>query len=141
MTSDIDDVLSEHYFRTAMDSVRDLIDHGSESGGTASHYSPRLTQDIFDPTVEYGDHDVKRWARQLHNVHSVTRCAGRACTVHRPSPHHMRSWPITWRDDQQSFERICVCGIGHPDPDQLDFWRLSGLIWRAVHSCDGCCHS
>jgi hypothetical protein len=134
---DIDSVLAEHYFTTAMDSVRDLIDHGVDGNGTASHYAP--TVETY-PDVEYSDHDVKRYIGVLHNVHSATVCRGQSCTIHRPSPHHMRTWPIVWRDTAQRFDRICVCGVGHPDPDQIEYWSTRGnLIWRLVHSCDGCC--
>lgn len=138
-TEDIDSVLAEHYFTTAMDSVRDLIDHGVDGNGTASHYAPGAVQ-VYNQDGEYGEHDVKRYMGVLHNVHAVTACRGRSCTIHRPSRHHMRFWPITWRDAEQRFDRICVCGVGHPDPDQIEYWSTrNSLIWRAVHPCDGCC--
>lgn len=81
----------------------------------------------------------------LHNVHLPDRCYGRPCVIHNPSDHHMRDWPLHWRDDRGICERICPCphgpgahddgshcghGIGHPDPDQLG---------DGVHGCDGCC--
>jgi hypothetical protein len=47
--------------------------------------------------------------------------------------HHMRDWPLIWRNDRGIFERKCPHGIGHPDPDQ------GGPNFSAVHGCDGCC--
>lgn len=75
----------------------------------------------------------------LSSVHSPQLCAGDFCVVHNPSQHHMRSWPLNWRDDTGIFERLCTHGIGHPDPDQLPYFKKSGLEALAVHGCDGCC--
>lgn len=68
----------------------------------------------------------------IENVHTPDRCAGHHCVIHNPSDHHMRGWPLNWRDDWGIMERICPHGIGHPDPDD---------IGDGVHSCDGCCRS
>ena len=75
----------------------------------------------------------------LHWVHPPSACAGRACVLHNPSDHPMRSWPLRWRDDRGLFERICEHSCGHPDPDQRDFWREIGAEWMGVHGCCGCC--
>jgi len=64
-------------------------------------------------------------------VHPATKCAGEACTIHNPSDHHMRQWPLNWRGDRGTMERICPHGVGHPDPD--------GISEDTVHGCDGCC--
>jgi hypothetical protein len=76
---------------------------------------------------------------ELHNVHPGELCAGRPCPIHGPTDHHMRDWPLLWRDDRGIFERICEHGVGHPDPDQLDYWRETGQGWQASHGCDRCC--
>lgn len=76
---------------------------------------------------------------RLKNVHSPERCAGRTCIVHNQTDHHMRVWRLHWRDDRGIFERICPHGIGHPDPDQFDYWRDNRRMSEAVHGCDGCC--
>lgn len=76
---------------------------------------------------------------KLINVHPESACEGRECTVHNPSDHHMRGWRLHWRSDKGIFERICPHGIGHPDPDQFEFWRETGQEWQAVHGCDFCC--
>lgn len=75
----------------------------------------------------------------LVNVHPDTACAGRACVVHRPSDHHMRSWRLNWRGDRGLMERLCPHGIGHPDPDDMLFHAENGREWMGVHGCDGCC--
>lgn len=76
---------------------------------------------------------------ELVNVHPIEACTGRTCVVHSPTFHHMRRWPLHWRDDRTMFERICPHGIGHPDPDQFDYWRDTGQDAQGVHGCDGCC--
>lgn len=77
----------------------------------------------------------------LQRVHPLQACAGRACVIHRPSGHHMADWPLLWRDVRGLFERVCPCGTGHPDPDQVPFWREIGAEWMGVHGCCGCCRS
>ncbi len=74
----------------------------------------------------------------LVNVHSPKRCRGRHCVLHDPSDHHMRSWPLVWRNDRGFMERQCPHGIGHPDPDSAAFQRSVGNP-IGVHGCDGCC--
>ena len=64
--------------------------------------------------------------------HPSSKCAGRPCTLHNRSAHHMRGWPQYWRDDAQLMERTCSHGVGHPDPDDL-----KAPTYR--HGCDGCC--
>lgn len=51
----------------------------------------------------------------------------------------MRRWPMNWRGDRGILERICPHGIGHPDPDQREFWNETGQEWQGVHGCDACC--
>ena len=50
----------------------------------------------------------------------------------------MVTWPIHWREDKSTAERVCGHGIGHPDPDDVGFNARNGLDVR-VHGCDGCC--
>lgn len=73
--------------------------------------------------------------RELH-THADDKCAGEFCVVHKPSDHHMVSWPLLWRADKGVMERICMHGVGHPDPDDLEYQGDTSL---AVHGCDGCC--
>lgn len=79
------------------------------------------------------------------NVHDPALCAGRPCTIHNRSDHHMRSWPQNFRPDRGIMERICEHGVGHPDPDDLDWrpetsdGRVEGRDTAGIHGCDGCC--
>ncbi len=73
----------------------------------------------------------------LHNVHEEADCAGRHCTIHNSSAHHMRLWPLVWRNDKKVFERTCPHGTGHTDLDQVAFLRSTGRAYRANHAC-GC---
>jgi hypothetical protein len=87
-------------------------------------------------------------------VHNKKNCKGRHCCIHNPSDHHMKDWPLHWRDDRNLMERICPHGIGHPDPDDLNFRKFQlerrGLAKEEIdkiirieriHGCDGCCHT
>ena len=78
--------------------------------------------------------------RELHNVHDEGLCAGRVCIVHNPTEHHMVEWQLHWRDDRGIFERICEHGVGHPDPDQFEYWREANKLYEAIHGCDMCCY-
>ncbi len=75
----------------------------------------------------------------LVNVHPASACAGRACVVHAPSDHHMRSWTLNWRGDKGQMERLCPHQVGHPDPDDLAYHVSQGHEYMGVHGCDGCC--
>jgi hypothetical protein len=82
----------------------------------------------------------------VFNVHRAEDCRGRACVVHNPSDHCMRSFPTRLRipgpyDIKPThMERICPHGIGHPDPDDAAYQRSIGQD-VGVHGCDGCCAS
>lgn len=72
----------------------------------------------------------------LIGVHSPDKCAGEYCTIHNFSDHHMVEWPQNWRPgfSRAYMERICPHGIGHPDPDEINFEDFQ------LHACDGCCN-
>lgn len=76
----------------------------------------------------------------IRGVHNRKACEGRACTIHNPSQHHMRDWPVDWagHPDPGLF-RVCPHGAYHPDPDQVTFWELVDRKELAIHTCDGCC--
>lgn len=74
----------------------------------------------------------------LTKVHPAGLCAGTHCWVHNPSDHHMTGWPIRWRADKLTAERVCEHGIGHPDPDDRAYHYRHGRD-VAIHGCDGCC--
>lgn len=71
----------------------------------------------------------------LFNTHTADKCAGDFCTIHNRSDHCMRSFPQHWRSDRGIMERICPCGIGHPDPDSP--WASDSYEW--IHGCCGHC--
>lgn len=80
----------------------------------------------------------------LRTTHSPERCAGqKACPLHKRTNHSMRAFPQHFRWDRGLMERICPHGIGHPDPDQWDFFVAVYGEERAhaefIHGCDGCC--
>lgn len=76
---------------------------------------------------------------RIVNVHDVGTCVGRHCVIHNPSAHHMRAWPLTWRNDKKIFERQCPHGVGHPDPDQREYMTFMRMMELGMHGCDGCC--
>ena len=84
-------------------------------------------------------------AVRLVNVHDLSACAGRPCVIHNPSAHHMRDWPLSWRNDRGFMERICPHGIGHPDPDHMAYVRSvvgdTLAHYEGIHGCDGCCRA
>lgn len=76
----------------------------------------------------------------LINVHQPDACEGRACCIHNPSDHHMREWPMVWRDDRGLMERTCPCGIGHPDPDHMAYvLAVPGPVDERESGVHGCC--
>jgi hypothetical protein len=75
----------------------------------------------------------------LVGVHAATECAGESCVIHNPSDHHMRGWPLTWREDRRFFERTCPHGVAHPDPDSAEWMVRVGREDLFTHGCDGCC--
>jgi hypothetical protein len=60
----------------------------------------------------------------VNHYHSPLVCAGQRCIFHNPTEHKMRNWPMNLRTDEWAFpliERICEHGVGHPDPDSVDY--------------------
>lgn len=77
-------------------------------------------------------------------AHPSTACEFDAtCCLHKPSRHTMIDFPQHWREDRGLMERTCEHGVGHPDPDDLEFKRRTlghkAARAEAVHGCDGCC--
>jgi hypothetical protein len=83
--------------------------------------------------------------------HSRTDCYPGRCAAHRPSKgNHMRLWRFEVRLDKYGImERFCPHGIGHPDPDSIDWAHdvydermgSENVEYLAVHGCDGCCYA
>jgi hypothetical protein len=76
---------------------------------------------------------------QIMQVHNIEDCEGSHCCIHNPSDHHMKDWPLHWRDDRRIFERIDPEGVGHPDPDDIEYHRKKGDN-ISIHGCNGLCH-
>lgn len=74
----------------------------------------------------------------MTRVHQPDQCEGHPCWVHRPSSHHMNTWPIFWRSDRTTAERLCEHEVGHPDPDDAAYHQRLGRDVSA-HHCDDCC--
>lgn len=96
-----------------------------------------ISVDIAEPT--FG----AQIGKGLVRTHGASDCAGPVgengkpiCCIHNPSNHHMVTWGQNWRGDKGMMERLCLHGIGHPDPDDL---AVRTTEWAGVHGCDGCC--
>ena len=74
-------------------------------------------------------------------THTPNACKDdETCSVHKPSNHCMVEFRQHWRNDRALMERICPCGVGHPDPDDLSFKRKSkGEEFAHYESIHGCC--
>lgn len=87
--------------------------------------------------------EKKFWARFVpESLHPEEACHGQVCVVHNPLDHHMREWPMVWREDRVPpiVERICECGVGHYDFSQWEFHKSLGLGgWVTTHGCCGHC--
>ena len=78
--------------------------------------------------------------RTLRHGHQEDKCRGTTCVMHNPREGAHRAMPLLWRDDRGIFERICDHGVGHPDPDQFEYWNSAGILdSEGIHGCDGCC--
>lgn len=65
-----------------------------------------------------------------------------SCPFHSPSLHAMVEEPMVLRTDWGAplIERLCVHGVGHPDPDSVAYLnRVTGQSSWGRHGCDGCC--
>lgn len=76
--------------------------------------------------------------------HAKGFCQGDHCCLHNPSDHPMKNLPLWWRSDRGIMERICEHGVGHPDPDGLEYKWISTLDPKyirteLIHGCDGDC--
>lgn len=69
--------------------------------------------------------------------HLKGKCKGTVCTIHNRSDHHLRLWPQQWNPEVYAMERVCVHGIGHTDPDEIN----QDVVVKFEHEgkCDGCC--
>ena len=87
-------------------------------------------RELFERTGRRYYHDARECAKEIY-----------PCCLHAPSEHHMQDWQLNWRVDRGMMERICVHGVGHPDPDHMAREiRLHGDdADDGIRGCDGCC--
>jgi len=81
--------------------------------------------------------------------HAREDCGGEYCAAHRPSPsNHLRKMPFVIRWDKYGLmERQCPHGVGHTDPDSLEWAHRAyddrmgaeNVSALGIHGCDGCC--
>lgn len=61
--------------------------------------------------------------------------------MHNPSNHSLKNAQMDWRYSKGMW-RVCEHGVGHPDPDHVEYEvTIRGGdrdAWSA-HACDGCC--
>lgn len=79
-------------------------------------------------------------------IHPETEdCRKSGCSIHAPSDHSMKEWPTHWYAERGMMERVCECGVGHPDPDHIGYIRRTygdkAAQIESVHGCCGCCAS
>lgn len=78
-------------------------------------------------------------------THPASACSGQPCCIHAPSDHPLSTATMNWRADRNLMERICDHGVGHPDPDDIEYKRrtMHPRIFKdyafEIHGCDGCC--
>lgn len=76
-------------------------------------------------------------------VHEKGEGCKERCVIHNPSTHAMSNFRTHWRGDRGIMERICEHGVGHPDPDGIEYIRQTrgreAADVESVHGCDGCC--
>src|SRR5579862_303155 len=104
-------------------------------GRAMSNTEWSLFYDSADKLLEMEDNNVDG---VMPRTHPESVCEGEFCCIHNPSNHHMRTWRRNWRSDRRIMERICIHGIGHPDPDDAAYHTAKGND-ISVHGCDGCC--
>lgn len=76
----------------------------------------------------------------LLRIHGLNVCKGERCVVHNPTDHLMRTWPLYYQEHTRWLAyRECPHGLGHPDPDSLDYFTRLDAAYMGVHTCDGCC--
>lgn len=99
---------------------------------------PELVSTISGPVDEL---ERFEFVNVTARVHPRSRCDGDFCVLHNPSNHRMVDWPMVLRETAL-VERLCVHGVGHPDPDSAQWmderFNPGVRVW-GMHGCDGCC--
>lgn len=92
----------------------------------------------------------------VKNIHPTGQCSG-ACVVHRPTDHLMRKLELSFDTERAAFQRTCLHGFTHQDPDERVYWtkvrertsgKKSSLFFLAIEKLNawacpfcpcGCC--
>lgn len=77
---------------------------------------------------------------ELTSIHQLNEdCFKHGCVVHNPSDtmQNREQFPFNWREDRGIMERICPCGIGHPDSDSARYAERMGHPELNSHGCCG----
>lgn len=99
-----------------------------------------IMDEIFDWEVMEPSYETHQMDGVNVLTHIRARCQGRNCVIHNPSDHHMRDWPKRFHQPSQQTSRVCEHGFGHPDPDDVAYWReIEKRRISTSHDCDGCC--
>ena len=119
-----------------------MVDIGKSSKGTQLTDSDDADFDESEGSRWETEHDDNATTMLKNGVllraHPPTACAGRHCWVHNAMPSIMVNWPVRWRADKSTAERVCQHGIGHPDIDDVAYNQSLGRD-VSIHGCDGCC--
>lgn len=91
--------------------------------------------------IAFGDRGIAMRTVTLTGVHSVDRCEGHTCSLHRPSIHSARMLPFAVHPKDHRQLRICLHGQHHPDLDSVDLitGERDSHCEAREHECDGCC--
>lgn len=134
-----DDLFEQHAIRccACVDSYLCGADDCAECNAAGEEdQKPELVSTISGPISEL---ERFEFSNVTARVHPAKLCEGTLCSIHNPSEHRMREWPMLLRETAL-IERTCEHGVGHPDPDSAAFMdRRFGPGW-GTHGCDGCCH-
>jgi hypothetical protein len=77
----------------------------------------------------------------VNEAHTIHDCSPRHCIIHSPE-YPTEDRDLVWRVDRGFFEDICEHGVGHPAPEEIEYWadKYGNAAWaQEVHGCDGCC--
>lgn len=69
--------------------------------------------------------------------HEKGKCLGTVCSIHNPSDHAFRSFPLGWDADRGVMTRDFL-GTIVPDPDDYKIRSGQPVIWRNSAKCRDC---
>ena len=121
-------------YESALDDIRHELKHLDLNALRGIEITPELQNEAHYKGIS-----------GLTTVHDSLECYPRPCSVHNPSDEAKKIGHLHWRADRQMTERICKCGVGHPDPDEAYYLALKvrdegmPLQYWQNHLIHGCC--